>query len=258
MRKIIGFWTLILLVLFSCSKPEKISGIVGKPIYLAPTIKSAEDTLGCSFAWSFTEKPEGSNMDVLSFQPDSRSYNIYFVPDVIGQYVINYAITGSDGKTKASKDLVCEVAEDTTSAAAIQPEEYPLSPAVLKAPAPVYTDTKTKPVTTPVYTPPASKPRYQPTGDKRGKSIPKIPGKYTIQISSWKNYASAEKAVSKIANLGLDLYIQKAYFKETDETWYRVRTGNFDRYAAAKQTMVELRSKIPNESLWIDNVREDQ
>jgi len=254
MKKIIGFWTLILLILFSCSKPEKISGIVGKPIYLAPTIKSAEDTLGCSFAWSFTEKPEGSNMDVLSFQPNSRSYNLYFVPDVIGQYIINYAITGADGKTKASKDLICEVAEDTTSAAAVQPAGYPLSPAALNAPTPVYTDTKIKPEKIPAYPPSATK----PTGGKRGKSIPKIPGKYTIQISSWKNYASAEKSVSKLANLGLDLYIQKAYFKETGETWYRVRTGNFDQYAAAKQTMIELQSKITNESLWIDNVREDQ
>jgi cell division septation protein DedD len=258
MKKIIGLWMLILLVLFSCSKPEKIAGFAGKPIYLAPTIKAAEDTLGCTYSWSFTDKPEGSNMDILSFQPSSRSYNISFVPDVVGQYVVSYSITGSDGKTRSSKDLICEVAEDTTSTAAVETEEYPLTPAALKAPAPVYTNTKTKPLTTPVYTPPSTKPVYQAPSGKRGKSIPKIPGKYTIQISSWKSYASAEKAVSKIANLGLDLYIQKVYFKETGETWYRVRTGNFDQYAAAKQTMVELQSKIPAERLWIDNVREDQ
>ncbi|MBN2601436.1 MAG: SPOR domain-containing protein, partial [Candidatus Marinimicrobia bacterium] len=87
--------------------------------------------------------------------------------------------------------------------------------------------------------------------------IPTISGKYTIQISSWKTYAGAERAIGLMANLGMDLYIQKAYFKETGETWYRVRTGNFDTRTAARAAMEQLKSKLPHEQIWIDFVRQD-
>ncbi|MBU4444412.1 MAG: SPOR domain-containing protein [Candidatus Marinimicrobia bacterium] len=249
----------ILIIFMTCDKPETIPGFVGKPIYLAPVIETSEDTLACTYAWSFSDKPDGSNMDILSFQPNSRSFNVSFVPDIPGEYIVAYNIVGPDGKTKGKQDLLCEVIEDTTSAASTQEDEYALSEEALKAPLPVYEDTKTTVPSVSAYTPPSPpKQRYPIPQSDRGKNIPKISGNFTIQISSWKTYAGAERAVSLLSFLGLDLYIQKAYFNETGETWYRVRTGNFDSRATSKQTMNDLKAKLPHEQLWLDFVREDQ
>ncbi|MBL7067031.1 MAG: SPOR domain-containing protein [Candidatus Marinimicrobia bacterium] len=248
----------ILLIFMTCDKTETIPGFVGNPIYLAPVIETSEDTLACTYAWSFSDKPDGSNMDILSFQPNSRSFNVSFVPDIPGEYTVAYNIVGPDGKTKDKQDLLCEVIEDTTSAAPIQEDEYALSEEALNAPLPVYEDTKTTTMK-PAYTPPPPpKQTYPRPRLDRGKNIPKISGNYTIQISSWKTYAGAERAVSLLSSLGLDLYIQKAYFNETGENWYRVRTGNFDSRATARQTMNNLKAKLPHEQLWLDFVREDQ
>jgi septal ring-binding cell division protein DamX len=249
MKKAITLIAFILLILMSCSKTEKIPGYVGSPVYLAPVIQSADDTLACTYSWSFINKPNGSNMNILSLQPNSRSFNIYFVPDVTGEYTIGYTIVGPDGKEKTHQEMICEIIEDTVSAIPGQQDDYTLTPEAQNAPLPIYEDSTP---TIPVYTtsPPKQKPQEQ--------TIPKVSGNYTIQISSWKTYAGAERAISKLATLDLDLYIQKAHFSETGETWYRVRTGTFDTYAAARQTMNKLKTKLPGEKIWIDFIRDDQ
>jgi len=261
MKKMFVIFTLLLLIFIDCDKTEPIPGCGGKPVHLVPMIKSAEDTLACTFGWSFNDKPETSNMDILSFQPNSRSFNISFVPDVAGDYVVAYTITGPDGKEKDGKELLCSIIEDTSKAKVKEEEGYALSEEALNAPPPVYGDSKSR--TTPekvTYTSPTVPKAIPPvpkTTQPRGQNIPTISGKYTIQISSWKTYAGAERAIGLMANLGMDLYIQKAYFKETGETWYRVRTGNFDTRTPARAAMEKLKIKLPHEQIWIDFVRQD-
>ncbi|HCK99226.1 MAG TPA: hypothetical protein DHW42_03865 [Candidatus Marinimicrobia bacterium] len=255
MKKAATLITFILMILMSCSKTEKIPGYVGRPVYLAPVIQSPDDTLACTYSWSFINKPDGSNMNILTLQPNSRSFNIYFVPDVIGEYTIRYTIFGPDGKERAHREMICDIIEDGAGTVPEQQDDYTLSPEAQSAPLPIYEDSAP---TLPGYTtppPPKPKPTYQ---KPQGQTIPKVSGNYTIQISSWKTYAGAERAISKLAPLGLDLYIQKARFNKTGETWYRVRTGTFDTYAAARQTMNELKTKLPGEKIWIDFIREDQ
>lgn len=259
MKKTIILITVLLLMFIACDKSEPIPGFVGKPVYLAPVVESIEDTLACTFGWSFNDKPEGSNMDILSFQPNSRSFDISFVPDMPGDYAVAYTIVGPDGKVKDEKELICTIIEDTSSVESVE-EGYALSEEAMNAPPPVYEDserTQTPPPST--YTPstPKPEPSFTPS-QPRGQKIPTIPGKYTIQISSWKTYNGAERAVGLYSNLSLDLYIQKAVFDETGETWYRVRTGNFDTRTAARAALNDLRTKLPHEDLWIDVVRQDQ
>jgi len=253
--------------MISCDKTEPFPGFVGKPVYLAPVVKTLEDTLACSIDWSFIEKPEGSNMDVLSFQPNSRSFAISFVPDIVGDYLVAYTILDPGGRIKNEAEFLCSIVEDT-SASPTKEEGYALSEEALKAPLPVYEESKPvsppeKPAYSapkkPVYTPPATKPKpaYKVPSGPRGQKIEAVPGKFTIQISAWQTYAGAERAVSQLGSLGLDVYIQKAYFVETGETWYRVRTGNFSSRDAAKSVMMELKAKLPHEQLWIDSVRKD-
>ncbi len=262
MKKMIVITTVLLLILIACDKTEPIPGFIGKPVHLVPMIKSVEDTLACTYGWSFNDKPETSNMDILSFQPNSRSFNISFVPDVAGDYVVAYTIIGPDGKVKDGKELLCSIIEDTSRTIVKEDEGYALSEEALNAPPPVYGDSKSKTVPEKMAYIPSSVPKAVPSVSKttqpRGQNIPTIPGKYTIQISSWKTYAGAERAIGLMANLGMDLYIQKATFSETGETWYRVRTGNFDTRTAARAAMNSLKVKLPREQIWIDLVRQDQ
>jgi len=262
MKKMLVLSTVLLLIFIACDKTEPIPGFVGKPVHLVPMVKSAEDTLACTYGWSFNDKPEASNMDILSFQPNSRSFNISFVPDVAGDYIVAYTIMGPDSKVKDSKELLCSIIEDTSRTKVKEEEGYALSEEALNAPLPVYGDSKSKAIPgKTAYTSPTVPKAVTPvsrTTQPRGQNIPTIPGKYTIQISSWKSYAGAERAIGLMANLGLDLYIQKATFNETGETWYRVRTGNFDTRTAARAAMTSLKIKLPREQIWIDFVRQDQ
>jgi len=259
MKKLLITSTIALLFILGCSKKENIPGIVGKPLHLSNIIESPEDTAGCTFKWSFTSKPSKSNMDVLSFQPNSRSFSVYFVPDIEGEYTLQYTAIDSSGNLKSENVFICEVIEDTTQTEKTTETEiaHPMEiedtltptvkePGVRKIPKAIYPTKKQIPT------------RSRRLKVIRGKNIPKIPGKYTIQISSWKSYEGAERAIAKLSSLGLDAYIQKAHFDETGETWYRIRTGTFDSYKEARVTMNTLKKKIPREQLWVDFMREDQ
>ena len=243
------------LMLASCGKKEPIRGLVGNPVHLSAVIEAPEDTIGCTFRWVFTQKPPESNLDILSFQPDSRSFSIYFVPDVVGQYTVQNAIIGVDGKDKSKSDFICEIAVDSTKGEASDSAGLD---AAENAPAPVYEYGKKQKMPGPSLAPkkdttqkPAQKARV------KGTAIPKVHGKYTIQISSWKSYDAAEKELSRLSNMGLDAYIQKAIFKETQETWYRIRVGMFDSRGEATLALNDFTKRFPNEKFWIDNVRQD-
>ena len=56
---------------------------------------------------------------------------------------------------------------------------------------------------------------------------------------------------------GYDAYIQKAYFKESEEVWYRVRIGSYDNYNSA-QAVANIVSKDIKLSVWVDFVRLDK
>ncbi|MDD5765769.1 MAG: SPOR domain-containing protein [Candidatus Marinimicrobia bacterium] len=241
------------LMVASCGKKEPIRGFVGNPLHLSAVVEAPEDTLGCTYRWVFTQKPPESNLDILSFQPDSRSFSIYFVPDVAGQYTVQNAVVDAEGKDKSKNDFICEISIDSTGEGATDTTGVSES-----APAPVYeSGTKQKAPSTNIAPKKESVSETVQTGRVKGKAIPKVSGKYTIQISSWQNYNAAEKELTRLSNLGLDAYIQKAIFKETKETWYRIRVGMFDSHSEATSALNDFRNRFPNEKFWIDNVRQD-
>ena len=53
------------------------------------------------------------------------------------------------------------------------------------------------------------------------------------------------------------LTYKKAYFKETEEVWYRVRIGSYDNYNSA-QAVANIVSKDIKLSVWVDFVRLDK
>lgn len=87
--------------------------------------------------------------------------------------------------------------------------------------------------------------------------IPKIEGRVTIQVASWPTVGEAEKQMIELQDTGFDAYVQKAYFEETDEVWYRVRIGAFNSVAEAQNAVTVLK-KVTGYAAWVDHVRADQ
>jgi len=259
MKKTTVAMIIMLMLISECAKKPVLTGTVGNPVNLTPELKKPEDTVACTFKWNFTSKPAESNMDVLSFQPDSRSFTVSFVPDVPGDYELQFTSQDTEGKEQFKQVFTYAVSPDTNPIPAADTGEYQALPRDLSAPLPQYSQpgTQTAPPVTYASKPPAA-PKPQPKAVVKGRKIPKVAGKFTIQISAWKQYNQAEAALAKLTAKDLDAYIQKVYFKETKETMYRIRSGTFDSYAEAKKVMKDLQARFPKEEFWIDNVREDQ
>jgi len=254
MKKLSLTLTILLMLLSNCSKkPVVVTGVVGNPINLVPEIKKSEDTTGCTFKWGFIAKPAESIMDVLSFIPDSRSFSVSFIPDVPGDYELQFLSQDSNGQEKFKQIIKCSVLPDTAQSPSTDTVAGQMPPRDLSAPPPQYAQSYPGGENETTY---SAMTQSQPI--KTGKNIQKIPGKYTIQLGAYKNYDKAEAELKKLRAHNLDTYIQKAYFKETNETWYRIRTGTFDSYAEAKKVLNQLKARFPKENLWIDYVREDQ
>ena len=91
----------------------------------------------------------------------------------------------------------------------------------------------------------------------KGSDIPAKKDRFTIQVISKKRLLDAQKFADKLIKTGYDAYIQKAYFKETEEVWYRVRIGSYDNYNSA-QAVADIVSKDIKLSVWVDFVRLDK
>ena len=84
--------------------------------------------------------------------------------------------------------------------------------------------------------------------------IPYDKSRYTIQVVSKKNLKDAEKTAVNLIESGYDAYIQKAYFRDTDEVWFRVRVGSYDNRETALAVGKVIASAMATD-IWVDFVR---
>ena len=84
--------------------------------------------------------------------------------------------------------------------------------------------------------------------------IPFDKSRFTIQVASKKNLNDAEKIAANLIESGYDAYIQKAYFRDTDEVWFRVRVGSYDNRDTALAVGKVIADAMTME-VWIDFVR---
>jgi cell division protein FtsN len=84
--------------------------------------------------------------------------------------------------------------------------------------------------------------------------IPFDKSRYTIQVVSKKNLKDAEKTAANLIESGYDAYIQKAYFRDTDEVWFRVRVGSYDNRETALAVGKVIGSAMTTD-IWVDFVR---
>jgi cell division protein FtsN len=84
--------------------------------------------------------------------------------------------------------------------------------------------------------------------------IPYDKSRYTIQVVSKKNLRDAEKTAVNLIESGYDAYIQKAYFRDTDEVWFRIRVGSYDNRETALAVSKVIASAMTTD-VWVDFVR---
>ena len=123
-------------------------------------------------------------------------------------------------------------------------DDYKDSPAIQKK----YT------VQSPKNTKPVVRAMSVKTKPAKDAHIPAQKDRFTIQIISKKQLKDAQQFAKKLIISGYDAYIQKAYFKETEEIWYRVRIGSYDNYNSAKAVADVVSSEL-GMSAWVDFVR---
>ena len=109
-------------------------------------------------------------------------------------------------------------------------------------------------------TPPEVAPKSTAAKPAKKKSpryiIPFDKSRYTIQVVSKKNLRDAEKTAANLIESGYDAYIQKAYFRDTDEVWFRVRVGSYDNRETALAVGKVIASAMTTD-IWVDFVRFD-
>jgi len=109
-------------------------------------------------------------------------------------------------------------------------------------------------------TPPEVAPKSTAAKPAKKKSpryvIPYDKSRYTIQVVSKKNLKDAEKTAVNLIESGYDAYIQKAYFRDTDEVWFRVRVGSYDNRETALAVGKVIASAMTTD-IWVDFVRFD-
>jgi len=235
------------------------------------------------YNWSIINQPDASllNLDVFDYSDDHATAT--FTPDKSGKYEFEVSIfqygdeisvqtfvVDIEGEDAASQPVELEEEDDddewveneddnkwfeeeeiveesvqetlvsTMMAAPIKTIEKAMDVVVIQ---------KKKPTPPP---PPPPKPVIRP-----GSTIPKIAERFTIQVASKKILTDAEIVAASLIDNGYDAYIQKAYFKETDELWFRIRIGSYDSREAATLVAKSISEKR-DLSTWVDFVRYEE
>ncbi|MDD3807414.1 MAG: SPOR domain-containing protein [Candidatus Marinimicrobia bacterium] len=265
MKKV--FWGIVLLmgfmVIFSgCTKKQ--TGNVGEPIHI--TIPRDTESI-TQFQWAFKKKPTASCLDPRDFEPSDYAEAITFVPDVPGIYEVIVVMVDEKGK-EIDESFVFDVKLPDIA----KKVEEPVAPPVKEAPAEeekpaevaekVVEEAIWEPAPPPTekqqkaFKPPVRKPETDISAQEAANRIPSDKNRYTVQVSSWTNYKSAEKAMKELQDAGFDAYIQNAYLSHTDKVWYRVRVGNFTSLAEARKVAEQIKQKTSQDT-WIDYMRKD-
>jgi len=256
-----------------CAKKQ--AGVVGEVIDISVS-KAPENVV--KYLWAFKTKPADSRLDPRDFLPSDDAEAVSFVPDVSGKYEVIVALVDINGK-ETNEIFVFEVTvpegtpsagqvvvpervvkpEPDKTAAAVAPAKKEEAAAATKAPE----SESWKSAPTPsAEQKSAPRPQTsQPAPAKASKdavSIPKKDGSFTIQVASFKTYNQALGVADQLKGKGFDAYVQRAYFKESDQIWYRVRVGSFAKKAEATEVIRSIVAQFPKFPIpWTDVTRED-
>jgi septal ring-binding cell division protein DamX len=265
----------IVVLAFSCSKENPV-GYVGQPVSVRIDIPDESEDL--EFLWELSSIPSNSYLINTDIQAGEDNFSVMFIPDVVGTYSIEASvfqyndeietqsftfsitdalqldtssISESDQTTLDTLALVELLANDENEESwydsynADENLYYPSDTLSSKQ----YEKEEPK-------LPSKVPPKKASIKKKRlkGQAIPFDKNRFTIQIASKRRLDDAKKVAAKLIESGYDAYIQKANFKESSETWFRVRVGSYDNRQTAS-AVAESLSKTQKETAWVDFVR---
>ncbi|NQT61563.1 MAG: SPOR domain-containing protein [Candidatus Marinimicrobia bacterium] len=237
------------------------------------TLQVEEPVEGQKINWIFAQLPDSSNL--LGFLPSDTLDLVSFKPDFAGKYdvVLEVTIDGEIEETSyfyeaimsADNTLVDgEIPDHIVEALKTNDTTVADTPSVsltddgvqrrylskMKSPG----ETK-KPRKSIVKRKKATK--SKPAVTSRGNLIPLAARTYTIQVSSWPSLDDAQSASHELQQkYGIDSYIQRAFFKDKDEIYYRLRVGNFQESKDAEAYAKEIQD-MTSLPVWVDFVRQE-
>ena len=264
MRKLL-YLPILLLFLISCGG-KGVEGQVGQIISIAAE-ENLEET-NVDYNWIIMGQPDGSLLSPKDLKYKNNGQEMIFTPDYPGDYNFevsvtkfgdelssqSYFFTISDFTEAEEEEIVEEEIEeeeieDEEEEEEIEDEEEEQEEEEVSSKKGKVNKTTTKAII-------SNKKRASKLRSARGSNIPAKKDRFTIQVISKKRLVDAQKFADKLIKSGYDAYIQKAYFKETEEVWYRVRIGSYDNYNSA-QAIANVVSKDIKLAVWVDFVRVD-
>ena len=276
---------LIAALVISCSKDNNTVSL-GETINVSAKIP--EESQDLEFIWELTSVPENSFIDNNNIQMRDTNSSVDFTPDTPGTYSLEVSIFQYNDEistesfsynvvpleSNENEETVENIVVDEEDSSAVsdllvdnsEPKWYDAESIddvldeVKKTPLkenievelikeePIVKKTSTKPNKK------TSKKIIKKSKVVRGSSIPFDKDRFTIQVGSKKFLSDAKKFAAQLIDSGYDAYIQKASFKETNEVWYRIRVGSYDKRETAT-AVAKVLSKTRQEKAWVDFVR---
>ncbi len=271
--------TLSLLFIYSCSQKEG-EGYVGKAYQITAELPDEGDNF--DFVWEITDQPDASLLSLHDLEFSGDSSEVTFIPDAEGSYTFQVSVFQyGDELSRQSFTFNILPGEENTeesytagedrSAEDTIPEETPAADEEEWLNEEIEEDAESLPESVTIETPKpaaktipdkttvkATKPaaKSKPVSKKPvpGSSIPYDKNRFTIQVAAKKTLRDAEVVAADLIEAGFDAYIQKAYFKETDDLWYRVRVGSYENRDTAVAVAKAI-AKFRNAPVWVDFVR---
>ncbi len=240
------------------------------------TLEVEEPVEGQRYKWEFTELPE----DIIpEFLPADTLNQVSFQPEKEGKWTVHLTITLDEEVEEHNYYYDVVMSEDSSLVVGEIPEHlYGYDTASVEETTVADTPTvsltedgdqrryiskivppgqskssgSSKRATTRTKTRPSSATKLS-----RGNLIPLASRTYTIQVSSWPSLDEAQSASRELLDkFGVDSYIQRAFFKDKDEIYYRLRVGNFKESKDAEAYAKEIQD-MTSLPVWVDFVRQE-
>ena len=270
---------IILTLFIACSKQSPTT-LVGEAIIA--NVANPEEGLDLEYLWEFTNLPDQSSISNSDIDSGEDDLSITFIPDVPGTYSLEVSVFQYNDEISTqsfhfevldNENLVSDIKDESN----ISESDEILAKnddLLYRSDAPKWFESEdileitTKMENDKLLPKPQIKEdseRIIPSSPKkvetkkttksiRGQSIPYDKNRFTIQIASKKELSDAKQVAVDLIDAGYDAYIQKALFKETNETWYRIRVGSYQNKDTAI-AVAESLSKNRPEKAWVDYVR---
>jgi len=238
------------------------------------TLEADESEEGHRSEWTFVQLPDDSKLN--GFLPSDMLDIVSFQPDVPGNYDVQLTITLDNESDESSYFFKAVMSEDSNLVIGEIPQHL-FDAALAKESTTIETtmvdltdDGVTRNYLAKVVSPnqtrasPTKKPGAEikktaraSNPPSRGNLIPLATRTYTIQVSAWPSLEEAQIASKELlGNFGIDSYIQRAFFKDTDEIYYRLRVGSFPESSAAEAYAKEIHA-MTNLPVWVDFIRQE-